>query len=632
MEEAKIPTGNERLSIPSIREADGSIQDITFLHMGIKGLIDIRGSSTQPLMKPLLILGGKACPLNNLIWKRLNHWIPQFSAQSDDLKIIGTILTPIEERGFIYRFEFINIGENTLSFTAGLEGLWSSSWHCINEDKQLDGKAHVYRSGWNEGIIFDFRYGASLFSFAPMVNLKGSMDYRQTEEGISYSIKAPIDLASGETKALDIFWGIGFEEVASATSAKEMLRQGYDFELQNTLNWLQKRSFHYDDPLVDKLFHVNLFFNFFYASGMTLDTEEMVLVTSRSPRYYVSAAYWDRDSLLWSFPSILLTDHTHARQMLDYVFTRQIKNVGVHSRYIDGTILEPGFELDELCAPILALFTYIEATGDTAFLREAHVQKGVHYILSKLMTKKHTEIDLFETFLQPTDDMHVYRYITYDNVLVWRSLLNIAKLYDGIWDSSELKGYVQLAGSVKSAIYEHCVKEVKNGSKAGAGAEDNIEDPIKRLFAWSVDLEGCYDIYDEPPGSLQLLPFYGFIDKEDETFKNTVAAIRSTDYPYSFANSPIPEIGCPHAPHPWILSLANSLLLGRVSQSLDILRKLKMDNLIACESVDENTGECMTGAAFATCAGFLAFALYKAFFKGPPKDGTSSQERTDGYR
>ncbi len=611
MEENKIPTGNERLSIPDIRESDGAISDITFLHMGVKGLIDIRGTSVQPLMKPRIMLNGRHCPLESLCWNRLNHWIPRFKAHSGDLEVTGTILTPIGERGFIYRLELANKGEELLSLFAGLEGIWGSSWHCINEDKRLDGKAHVYRSGWNEGIVFDFRYGVSLFSFAPMLSLKGSMDYRQTEEGISYSITAPIDLAPYETKALDIFWGIGFEEVASTTSAKEMLRQGYDFELQNTLKWLQKRSFHFDDPLIDQLFHVNLFFNFFYASGMTLDTEEMVLVTSRSPRYYVSAAYWDRDSLLWSFPSILLTDLAYARQMLDYVFTRQIKNVGIHSRYIDGTVLEPGFELDELCAPILAISAYIEATDDRSFLREAHIQKGVRHILSRLMEKKHPHTDLFETFLQPTDDMHVYRYITYDNVLVWRILLNIAKLYDGIWDSSELNSYVHLADSVKSAIYEHCVK---------------TKDEIKKLFAWSVDLEGRYDIYDEPPGSLQLLPYYGFLSHEDEIFKNTVDVIRSADYPYSFANSPIPEIGCPHAPHPWILSLANSLLLGRVSQSLDILRRIKMDNLIACESVDENTGECMTGAAFATCAGFFAYGLYKAFYKEPSDDSSSKSK------
>ena len=34
-----------------------------------------------------------------------------------------------------------------------------------------------------------------------------------------------------------------------------------------------------------------------------------------------------------------------------------------------------------------------------------------------------------------------------------------------------------------------------------------------------------------------------------------------------------------------------------------------MDDGVACESVHEDTSECATGTAFATCAGFLAFAL-----------------------
>ena len=69
----------------------------------------------------------------------------------------------------------------------------------------------------------------------------------------------------------------------------------------------------------------------------------------------MSAAYWDRDSLLWSFPTVVDSDPALARRMLDYVFGRQRRNLGVHSRYIDGTVLEPGFELDELMAPVLAL-------------------------------------------------------------------------------------------------------------------------------------------------------------------------------------------------------------------------------------------------------------------------------------
>ncbi len=109
------------------------------------------------------------------------------------------------------------------------------------------------------------------------------------------------------------------------------------------------------------------------------------------------------------------------------------------------------------------------------------------------------------------------------------------------------------------------------------------------VFCLERDLHGHSDVYDEPPGSLQLLPLWGFCDAEDPVYQNTVRQIRAPGYAYSFAGSPIAEIGCPHAPHPWLLSVANSLLCGRVEHSVEILRRVQMDNGIACESVDEVT-------------------------------------------
>lgn len=40
-----------------------------------------------------------------------------------------------------------------------------------------------------------------------------------------------------------------------------------------------------------------------------------------------------------------------------------------------------------------------------------------------------------------------------------------------------------------------------------------------------------------------------------------------------------------------------------------------MDGGIACESIDEHTGLSRTGEHFATCAGFLAYAIYQAYGK-----------------
>ena len=58
-----------------------------------------------------------------------------------------------------------------------------------------------------------------------------------------------------------------------------------------------------------------------------------------------------------------------------------------------------------------------------------------------------------------------------------------------------------------------------------------------------------------------------------------------------------------------MLSICNSLLSGHREEALTHLKRTCLDNGIACESVHEDTGECVTGFAFATCAGFLAYAL-----------------------
>lgn len=585
-----LPTGNETISIPGLNETTAGIENVTFLHMGYKGLVDLRGNTGQALIEPFVEQDGKDASLTGLEWVRLGFWVPRFSGLAENIHVEGTILAPIGERGFIYRMELTNTDRMPHSVVCGLRGCWSYAWHCVNEDKEIEGTRHCFESPWNGSLIFDMRCGVPMFCFAPMPEDSAcDSTWEQTDSGISYRLTNRYHLRPQQKQVVTFYWGFGFEEVSAATSAKEMLRQGYQCEEAATLSWLRDRTCWLADDALRQFYNTNLFFCIFFSTGITLDTEELVLVTSRSPRYYVSAAYWDRDSLLWSFPAILDVDRELARRMLEYVFGRQRRNIGVHSRFIDGTVLEPGFELDELMAPALALGQYVETTGDRSILEEPGVLRGLDEILRKLETRRHPRTALYSTFLQPTDDEHVYPYLTYDNVLVWKALTILAQLLN----RADLD---RTAAQVKEAVRQNCV----------------VENDGKPYFAWSIDLDGHHDVYDEPPGSLQLLPYWGFCSQSDEVYRNTVDMIRSPEYRYSFAGFPFGEIGCPHAPHPWLLSVANSLLCGRVEHSTDILKKALMDNGIACESIDETTGECTTGEAFATCAGFVCHALRTA--------------------
>jgi uncharacterized protein len=591
-------TGNEYVSLSTIREEDGAVEGVTFLCMQAKGLLEIRGDGG--LIRPYLSIGGTRAYLVPA-WTRVRSWIPSMTAKSEDIVFRCTYLTPVGERAFGIRLEAKNEGITGADVRIGTEGRWDRTLHEVNETAEIPVGRSVKRSGWNGMFVWEQRPGLPLFAFAPIAEDRQPFseflqDAVWSQEGFEYDIHRGRTLAAGESVTLDLFFGLGYEEVSAATAAKELLRQGYDTLYSRTDAWLAAHEKHIADPAMNTLLNTNLFFAFFFASGRTLDTEELCLVTSRSPRYYVSAAYWDRDSLLWAFPAVLMTDVPYAREILHYVFTCQSRNFGVHSRYIDGTVLEPGFELDELCAPVVALARYVDATGDLAFSREPFVRSGLLQILRTLESKKHPAFALYETFLQPTDDMRRYPYLTYDNALVCFALRALSSFLD-------MPELAARAEATKAAVYTHCVKE-KDG---------------KRFFAWSVDACGAYDIYDEPPGSLQLLPLYGFCDPADTVWRNTVRMIRDESYDLSFAGHPIAEIGCLHAPHPWVLSVCNSLLSGHEEEALTHLKRMRMDNGVACESVNEESGECETGEAFATCAGFLAYSLFCAL--QPPEAG-----------
>ena len=583
--ERYLPTGSEQVSLPRVNEINAGVEDLTFLHMASRGLIDLRGGQLEPLMRPFVAQQGVEAELGGFEWSRLGYWYPRFAARAGALGLEGVILTPVGERGFGYRLRLTNNGAETVETAFGLRGQTGSAWHCVNVDKPIEGALNCYVSGWSGLPVFEQMCGVPLFALAPICEGECRAEFEPAGEGWLWRLERTVRLAPGESAEFTAWWGLGLEEVSAVTSARELQRRGWDWELRRSLAWLAQRSLDLGDEALTRLYNTNLFFCIFFSTGRTLDTEELVLVTSRSPRYYVSAAYWDRDSLLWSFPAVLDADAALAREMLGYVFGRQRRNIGVHSRFIDGTVLEPGFELDELMAPVLALERYVDATCDRSVLADPDVLRGIDGILKKLDAERAEDCELYETFLQPTDDERIYPYITYDNVLVWCALRALGRLF-------ERPELTERAERVRRAIYDNCIFD---------GA-----------FAWSVDLAGGHDVYDEPPGSLLLLPYYGFCAWDDPVYLKTAEMIRSPDYTYSFAGCEIAEIGCPHAPHPWLLSIGNSLLCGRSGEALEHLRRTRLDNGIACESVDEHTGECTTGEAFATCAGFICHALRRA--------------------
>mgnify|MGYP000972994591 CR=1 FL=1 len=96
--ESYLPTGNEFLSLPKINELTAGIEDITYLSMQHKGMIEIRGGDEMPLIRPFLRVGGQRVPLTECHWHRDCYWIPVLTAKADSMAFTMTILLPVGER------------------------------------------------------------------------------------------------------------------------------------------------------------------------------------------------------------------------------------------------------------------------------------------------------------------------------------------------------------------------------------------------------------------------------------------------------------------------------------------------------------------------------------------------------
>jgi hypothetical protein len=129
------------------------------------------------------------------------------------------------------------------------------------------------------------------------------------------------------------------------------------------------------------------------------------------------------------------------------------------------------------------------------------------------------------------------------------------------------------------------------------------------MFAWAVNGKGNFELYDNPPGSLQLLPHYGFCAKDDPVFLNTVRWICSRHNLYYCAEGNITGAASRHAANPWPLHAVNDLLALNLGQG-EFFRQAVMDSGYFCETVEPVNGRASTGQAFASGAGFLAFALW----------------------
>jgi hypothetical protein len=598
-----IPTGNDWIALPSIRARDGSLQNFNIISMRYRGLLEMGGLANRALMAPFLVIGGERRPLANLQWSMRDYWIPTATMQADGVRVRLTYVAPPDSRAAIIRFQLTNLRSTPVRMGPGMDLDWGRTSRVTYSPEPLSGSRTMSPTPIDTDMEI-FKYNTDdtqmAWGFA-YVGSHGELRTGTANPGLTASHEA--EIAPGQTLDVHFIIGVGVDEYSAAYAMrilnKKIDRYGLDGVVGQAADDAHRRTRTTGDPDLDRIMNRNLLFTTYYAWGRAIDTEQFAGMTSRSNRYYVSAAYWDRDALLWSFPALLDSDTRRAGEALDYALGTQARNIGIHSRFIDGVVLEDGFELDELAAPIVALASYLDKTNDMAML-DRH-RAVVATLLERLRAQRDPATGLFATFQDAQDEYLRKPFSIYDNVVVWRSLRDLATIAAREHKPRESASLKTEAAKLKSAILHY---GVRNGVEGAGGP----------IFAATVDANSA-DFVDIPPGSLMKLPALGFIGEDDPLFRRTYAWLHSAHYAYSYAEQPYGLPGSYRLPFTTSWEVADHLRLkeGR-AKALMILKHSPWDGGIITEGVKADTGIPDTqGLAFATAAGYVAHTICEQY-------------------
>lgn len=615
-----LSTGNEFVSLPNVSIINGGVDDIGFMHSSLRACVEMHGSDNFPLLKPVVRIDGEELFNKDIDAKLDSYWIPEFTVSSSIACVTHTVFAPLERRGFVSFITIRNVSETEINCEAGWQGCWEQSCRVANISKPINGSKHAFISSWRDGVpVLELRGQIAMFALALVcdtptpVNFydqdkKRSSDGFVTYEGsVYYDLIQKYTLEPGEEINIPLYVGLGTQEVSAIASAQEMKMQGWQRMLEHLKTWLAKHEIDTSDEYYKHLINVSSFYNYFYSQAITLDNEKFVLTSARSSANKFCASYRDSDAMTWSLPAVLQINWPQARKMLICAFTTQLPNVGVHSRFIDGTVLEPGIKLDHLCAPLRALYTYVELTGDKSILFDRRVQTGVNTIQQILAVQRHNKVALFETLLLPSGEPSKYPYVCYSNVLVWRALRDISHVYGLIRDLDRADEANKLAIKVKNAIMNNFI----------------VGGPFGETFAKAIDLEGGYELGDDPVGSIQLMSHLGFCSPDDKVFNRTVAWINSEFNPFCEAN----DISDANGVELSVFRVINGLFTSHKNEALNFIRQVEFDNMIACSGVKDGKSRVVSSRAFATCAGYLSFALRFALNASSPENAAVKQLR-----
>ena len=287
-------------------------------------------------------------------------------------------------------------------------------------------------------------------------------------------------------------------------------------------------------------------------------------------------------------PEIYLAAENHLRWLFNWVG----KDGWGRSHLINGVVKDRVFQFDQQCYPILELYDFLSIREPDLKLLNMCLGK-LEMISELLLDKLGANVMLFETEENPADDPVLYPYHFSTQVLAWRTFI-ILDIINKKYNFSD-KHYRKIADDIYSDIFKYMITESDN----------------KKLFCYTTDVKGNFELYhDANDLPTALAPVWGFLDVDNEIYKNTV------DWAFSTNNRGYYEgncggLGSDHAKGHWPLGTAQLIAIAiemikcnnngseLLCLTLNTLIKIMMHDGLFSESVKPDTGEVFTRYWFA---------------------------------
>jgi hypothetical protein len=617
-------TGNHYLALPWIAPANGSIHGVNAGHRGMSALVswtgEDRGSGEgRPLLRIGVSVEGLERPLARLRWERLDRWIPRFTADlGDGFRLVVTYCAPGGfdplVRGAVIHTQLSNGTGRDTRASVWLEGCWGWTLRTIATTRPLGGTHRLARGQGPDGLTLEVgeapngaALGVVVAAPSPIYEAGAGSDLGPIEPGgeITRPVGTPIAFRVSAEKRLNAASRTSVSFILSAalerdgaleTAARLCALGGEELTRRGRLD-LASLNRTADDGVARDMLSRNMVFHHYYGAVRAIDDDRIYPVQSRSPEFGPCAVFGEREALAWSLPAYVLTDPMLSRELLMRALEVWSDRAGTLRRYLDGGVVDGAFSLGRLCDWVLAIDRYTEITRDDGFADEPLVQQLLREIDDAVYARLHPEIFLGSTEVLPGGERADYPWCAFDNVLVWRLCRALDRLWRAHRDAPPAQDVPRLrngADEIEAAIWQRCTIEVEG----------------LQVIACTSDLQGNAAVYDDPAGSLRLLPYYGFCAADDPIWSNTMELLHSTSYPLWHGRAAHPGLASRSRPSEASFAALCADLFGpRRNAALELVRRLALPGDVPCTTFDPQTGRAASGPYAATLAGWLVQAL-----------------------